>query len=196
MLAALLSRQLVAGGQYVSKIHGNGGHKNGKRRVPTRCGGRGLHVIAQLLEVFLLLRQLLLDLQELRLLALSDRVILVGLLAALEGITVQAEGRRVSKGTIPPPLSPSLLTEAGRLGHYLPPVARGAPVSPADMARHVVMKVRRTAWLREALTMDCRYMFNSWGGCGDLALISFCRPGQEGPPWPPCCSCDGVQASK
>jgi hypothetical protein len=45
-------------------------------------------VLAQLLQVSLLLGQLLLELQQLLPLAIPDSVVLVGLLTALEGITV------------------------------------------------------------------------------------------------------------
>jgi hypothetical protein len=46
------------------------------------------HVVRQLLEVGLLLVQLLLELEEPLLLALANGVVLVGALAALEGISV------------------------------------------------------------------------------------------------------------
>jgi flagellar biosynthesis protein FliR len=50
--------------------------------------GKNEHVLAKLLQMSLLLVKLLLQLQELLLLTLLDGEILVGLLAALEGITV------------------------------------------------------------------------------------------------------------
>lgn len=46
-----------------------------------------VHVVLEHLEVSLLLSQLLLELQQLFLLALADRVVFVGLLALLEGVT-------------------------------------------------------------------------------------------------------------
>lgn len=46
-----------------------------------------LHVIRKSLEVLLLLAKLLLELEELLLLALADGKVLVGLLAALESVT-------------------------------------------------------------------------------------------------------------
>jgi hypothetical protein len=49
-------------------------------------GVRDVHVIRELLQVRLLLGQLLLELEELLLLALADGVVLVGLLALLEGV--------------------------------------------------------------------------------------------------------------
>lgn len=49
-------------------------------------------MIGQLLEVRLLLVELLLELEEPLLLALADGVVLVGALAALEGVTVRKLG--------------------------------------------------------------------------------------------------------
>lgn len=46
-----------------------------------------IHVLSKAIEVLLLLGELLLELQELFLLALADGVVLGGLFAALEGVT-------------------------------------------------------------------------------------------------------------
>lgn len=46
----------------------------------------GVHVLGEAVEVALLLDELLLELNELLLLALADGVILVGLLPSLEGV--------------------------------------------------------------------------------------------------------------
>lgn len=46
-----------------------------------------IHVLGQAVEVLLLLGKLLLELQELLLLTLSDSVVLIGLLASLESIS-------------------------------------------------------------------------------------------------------------
>lgn len=77
--------------------------------VPGGSGGSGgrvwdVHVIRELLQVRLLLGQLLLELQQLFLLALADGVVLVGLLALLEGIakTNRQQGLTVSLPLIPP----------------------------------------------------------------------------------------------
>lgn len=48
-------------------------------------------MVGQLLEVNLLLGELLLELNELLLLTLADGVVLLGLLTALESITVQGK---------------------------------------------------------------------------------------------------------
>lgn len=56
------------------------------------CRGRriqNVHVVRELLQVSLLLGQLLLELLELLLLALADRIVLAGALALLEGVPVQ-----------------------------------------------------------------------------------------------------------
>lgn len=55
---------------------------------PGTGGGDPLHVVRQLLEVLLLVGNLLLELQELLLLALAYGPILAGLLALLEGVAV------------------------------------------------------------------------------------------------------------
>lgn len=47
-----------------------------------------VHVILKHFQVSLLLSELLLELQELFLLTLADRIVFVGLLALLEGVTV------------------------------------------------------------------------------------------------------------
>lgn len=47
-------------------------------------------MVRELLDVGLLLGELLLELLELLLLALADRKVLLGALAALEGVTVEA----------------------------------------------------------------------------------------------------------
>jgi hypothetical protein len=54
-----------------------------------------VHVVRQLLQVGLLLGQLLLELAQLLLLALADRVLLAGALASLEGVAVE-ENEQVS----------------------------------------------------------------------------------------------------
>lgn len=62
-------------------------------------GGVGdVHVIRELLQVRLLLGQLLLELQKLLLLTLADGVVLVGLLALLEGVakSTRRQGLAVS----------------------------------------------------------------------------------------------------
>lgn len=46
-------------------------------------------MLGEALEVLLLLLELLLELNELLLLALADGVVLVGLLSSLEGVTVE-----------------------------------------------------------------------------------------------------------
>lgn len=58
----------------------------GGRTVLSRFGVH-IHVVLELLQVGLLLAELLLELQKLLLLALADRIVLIGLLALLEGIT-------------------------------------------------------------------------------------------------------------
>ena len=55
-------------------------------RGTSECKGCSLHVVLKLLQVLLLLSKLLLQLQQLFLLALTDRVVLVGLLALGEGV--------------------------------------------------------------------------------------------------------------
>lgn len=50
--------------------------------------GWNVHVVRKALEVVLLLGELLLELEELLLLALTDGVVLAGTLAALESVTV------------------------------------------------------------------------------------------------------------
>lgn len=57
-------------------------------RKAERVGRYDIHVVLELLQVSLLLPELLLELQELFLLALADSEILVDLLALLEGIAV------------------------------------------------------------------------------------------------------------
>lgn len=55
------------------------------------CSRRGcfnVHVVLEHFQVSLLLSKLLLELQELFLLTLADRIIFVGLLALLEGVTI------------------------------------------------------------------------------------------------------------
>jgi hypothetical protein len=74
-----------------------------------------LHVFPELLKVFLLLCKLLLELQELLLLAHANSVVLTGLLALGE-CTAYPEA---------------------------PPPDLGAPVSPADIARTVVENAAR-----------------------------------------------------
>lgn len=56
-----------------------------------------IHVVLELLQVSLLLSQLLLELQQLLLLALADRKVFVGLFALLEGVTSCNEKLMVSK---------------------------------------------------------------------------------------------------
>jgi hypothetical protein len=53
-------------------------------------------VVRELLQVGLLLGQLLLELHELLLLALADRVVLAGALAPLKGVTVIRKERSMS----------------------------------------------------------------------------------------------------
>lgn len=48
------------------------------------------HMVGQLFEVILLLAELLAQLEQLLLLTLADSVVLVGLLALLEGVTIMA----------------------------------------------------------------------------------------------------------
>jgi hypothetical protein len=54
-----------------------------------QAGHGHIHVIRQLLQVSMLLGQLLLQLQELLLLALPNSVVLAGALSSLEGVTVK-----------------------------------------------------------------------------------------------------------
>lgn len=144
-------------------------------------------MIAQLLEVFLLLGQLVLELQELRLLALSDRVILVGLLAALEGITVRAEPCQPMH-----PLSLSLWMR----GDWPLPATRGTRGAGVASRHGTACGAEGSASSLAARGLDDGLSVHVWqlGRCGNLALISFGRPGQQGPPCPPCFSCDGVRA--
>lgn len=68
------------------------------------AGGVGdVHVIRELLQMRLLLGQLLLELQKLLLLTLADGVVLVGLLALLEGVakSTRRQGLAVSLGSCP-----------------------------------------------------------------------------------------------
>ncbi len=87
----------------------------------------------ELLEVFVLLLKLLLQLKELLLLPHSDGIVLAGFLALCECISVQ--GKRLV-----------YLPEAGDQQSTHPdawPPTRGAPVSPPAMARVVVEKAAR-----------------------------------------------------
>jgi len=68
-------------------------------------------MVRQLLEVGLLLVQLLPELEEPLLLALADGVVLVGALAALEGVSVVWQGSPVS--TLASFFHPSLPTHGG-----------------------------------------------------------------------------------
>lgn len=57
-------------------------------------------MVRELLDVGLLLGELLLELLELLLLALADRKVLLGALAALEGVTVEAGPSQFSAAVI------------------------------------------------------------------------------------------------
>lgn len=57
------------------------------RRGLLQMGCFNVHVVLKHFEVSLLLSELLLELQELFLLTLADRIVLVGLLTLLEGVT-------------------------------------------------------------------------------------------------------------
>jgi hypothetical protein len=122
--------------------------------VTCRCY---LHVFAERGEVGLLLGNLLLQLQKLLLLALADGVVLVCLLAALEGITVMSELVSVLHRR-----------DAALVAYPWPPVLGGAPVSPADMALAVTLKARREMGVaarprRGAFTRAWRYMMDGYG---------------------------------
>lgn len=111
-------------------------------------------MLGQLVEVLLLLGEALPELQELLLLALADGVILVGLLAALEGVSVRSCQR--------PSRCSSLGTEVS--AHPWPPVLEGAPVSPSAMARAVVLKVARSGRKAAVLVKVVRSIVSDWGG--------------------------------
>jgi hypothetical protein len=81
LLAALLTGDLVTEGEL--KL---GMLNSGVRQLRGWYMG-SLHVLGETVKVLLLLLELLLELNELLLLALADSVILVGLLPSLEGIT-------------------------------------------------------------------------------------------------------------
>ncbi len=111
------------------------------------------HVVLELLQVFMLLCQLLLELQELLLLTHTDSVVLIGLLTLGKGITNKCQSLAYSSG----------LLQRGSTNPDATPAERGAPVSPLAMARVVVEKAARD-WREErtagrtALDRDCRYI--------------------------------------
>lgn len=61
------------------------------RRGLLRMGCFNIHVVLEHLQVSLLLSELLLELQELFLLTLANRIVFVGLLALLEGVTIDID---------------------------------------------------------------------------------------------------------
>lgn len=94
-------------------------------------------MLGQAVEVLLLLSELLLELQELLLLALADSVVLVGLLSSLESIT-DRECQHGDRGR-----EPIVFNDAVFETYPAPPILGGAPVSPSAIARAVVLKQRR-----------------------------------------------------
>lgn len=58
--------------------------------LATLLFGQLVNMVGQLFEVILLLAELLAQLEQLLLLTLADSVVLVGLLALLEGVTLAA----------------------------------------------------------------------------------------------------------
>lgn len=96
-------------------------------------------MIAQLLEMLLLLGDLLLELQQLLLLALLDGIVLVGLLAFHERVAVCFKHQLISYAIVV-----CCFVICGG-GIYLEPPRRGEPVSPSDMTRSEVVKARRGA---------------------------------------------------
>lgn len=98
-------------------------------------------MLGEALEVLLLLLELLLELNELLLLALADGVVLVGLLSSLEGVTVGQRLGSIDVLVMRIDANPS--AAGGRKGTYPgPPVLGGAPVAPSVMTRGVVEKHR------------------------------------------------------
>lgn len=84
MLAALLLGDLVTV-QTIESVSATG---SGPYDEASFGLVHNVHVVLELLQVSLLLGQLLLQFQQLLLLTLADRIVFVGLLALLEGITI------------------------------------------------------------------------------------------------------------
>jgi hypothetical protein len=105
-----------------------------------------VHVLGEAVEVLLLLLELGLKLQKLLTLTAANGVVLVSLLAALEGIA--GEGRALVSGLMNHwnRCDQQLVTIDTVLLWFMftypwPPALGGAPVSPAAMARALVTKV-------------------------------------------------------
>ena len=91
-LGEVVTRLLVVSDNlYLSSPCFSGSSGRRKKR-----NGVDKHVVRELLQVLLLLLELLLQFQQLLLLALLDGVVLGGALAALEGITVLSSSARSS----------------------------------------------------------------------------------------------------
>lgn len=103
---------------------------------PRRSGCGNVHVIAECLEVLLLLGKLLLELEELLLLTLADGVVLAGLLALLESVAV------ISKRDQPLVLMFDEEMDEKALTYPWPPDGLIEPVSPALQTRAVMEKAR------------------------------------------------------
>lgn len=120
-------------------------------------------MLGQAIEVLLLLGKLLLELQELLLLALADGVVLAGPFASLKGITARKQ-----------PVSQVVRLDdvcGSRETHPWPPIFGGAPVSPSPMARAVVEKVARRGRRAAALAYVVRKsMPGERGGRADGAF--------------------------
>lgn len=124
-------------------------------------------MVGELLQMGLLLGDLLLHLQKLLLLALADGVVLGGLFALLEGVARErgmvsleflhcmrmgggsfghaGSGWRRACGEVPLPGELPAVQAGGSWTYPGPPILGGAPVSPADMTRVVVVKAARDA---------------------------------------------------
>lgn len=128
-------------------------------------------MLGELVQVGLLLLELLLQLQELLLLALADGVVLGSLLAAGEGVTSM-----LAFSVSVPDLSPGSAYEV--------PVPRGAPVSPSAMRMALVAKVRAVMVRRvagRAAAVNWRsILLCAKGGMGVVVYVGDVREGRKG----------------
>jgi hypothetical protein len=159
LLASLLASQLVTRGpndQLLVKARLTWSWPNGGR-------GEDKHVVAQLLQVQLLVLDLLLELEKLLLLALSDGVVFASPLATLEGITAVDRLSAMALSDWHGPLSGYIshirgYGETVEAAYPWPPAFGGAPTSPSAMVRNVVEMARRydgIASPRGVLLMTC-----------------------------------------
>lgn len=136
-------------------------------------------MVREALKVLLLLLKLLLELLELLPLALTNSHVLAGAFTALEGVAVSGKFRSVidialaSTDDRAPGLSMIVfctpentshrpLFGGGNATHPWPPVLGGAPVSPAAMARAVVVKAARRGRKAAVLMKVVRSMLGNW----------------------------------